>query len=111
LSYPVDNALFEWEEGYRRLQELTDRPSLYTWVNQVIDAVRDDLRRRVGATFTVAELADEYGRGTEWVLEIANRMDPEGTISWDPQLLAGAAFHMHLRGAKDWAGGRYLTVE
>ena len=111
MSYPVDNALFEWEEGHRRLQALSDSPRRYAWANRVIEVIRDDLRRRVGATFTVAELADVYGAGTGWVLEIANRMDPEGTISWDPQLLAGAAFHLHLRGAKDGAGGRYLAVE
>jgi hypothetical protein len=111
MSYPVDNALFEWEEGHRRLQALGDSPRRYAWALRVIEVIRDDLRRRVGATFTVAELADVYGEGTGWVLEIAGRMDPEGTMTWDPQLLAGAAFHLHLRGAKDWAGGRYLAVE
>ena len=111
MNYMVDTALFEWEEGYRRLQELSSSPSRYAWTNHVIEAVRDEMRQRVGATFTVAELADVYGQGTGWVLEIANRMDPEGTISWDPQLIAGAAFHLHLRGAKNWSGGRYLAVD
>ena len=111
MSYPVENALFEWEEGYRRLQRLSDRPSLLTWNNLVIDAIRDELRRRVGATFTVAELADLYAQGTGWCLEIAARMDPEDSIAWDPQLIADASFHLHLRGAKDWAGGRRLALD
>jgi hypothetical protein len=111
MTYPVENALFEWEEGYRRLQALSSSPSRYAWTIRVIDAVRDELRRRVGATFTVAELADLYGQDTGWVLEIANRLDPEDTIPWDPQVIIDAAFHLHLRGAKDWAGGRRLALD
>ena len=34
-----------------------------------VDAVRDELRRRIGPTFTASELADLYGAGTDWALE------------------------------------------
>jgi hypothetical protein len=111
VSYPVENALFEWEEGFRRLQALSSDPRRYAWANRVIEAVRDELRRRVGATFTVGRLADVYSQGTGWCLEIADRLDSEGEISWDPQLIADAAFYLHLRGAKDWAGGRRLALD
>jgi hypothetical protein len=111
MNYPIENALFEWEEGYRRLQQLGDRPQLYARISGAIDAVRDELRRRLGPTFHVADLADLYGRGTGWCLEIAARTDPEESMDWDPQVIADAAFHLHLRGARDWAGGRRLALD
>jgi hypothetical protein len=111
VSYPVENALYEWEEGYRRLQGLGDRPALYGRVLAAIDAIRDELRRRVGATFTVADLADLYGHGTDWCLAVAAAVAPEESTDWDSQAVADAAFHLHLRGARDWAGGRRLAVD
>ncbi len=111
VSYPVENALYEWEEGARRLQSLGADPRVYRNVNRAIDAVRDELRRRVGATFTVADLADLYGRGTDWCLEVAAEVAPDQASGWDPQVIADAAFHQHLRGARDWAGGKRLALD
>ena len=75
MSYPLANALFQWEEGYRvaagdrrsRERRLADR---------VVDAVRDELRRRIGPTFSAAELADLYGAGTDWCLQVAIDVAP-----------------------------------
>lgn len=111
MSYPVDNALYEWEEGYSRLQALADRPALYRGVSAAIEAVRDELRRRVGATFTVADLADLYARGTDWCLEVAATVAPDRAVDWDPQVITDAAFHLHLRAARDWAGGKRLAID
>jgi hypothetical protein len=68
----------------------------------VVEAIRDELRMRVGATFTVAELADLYGRGTDWCLAIAHEVAPGA----DARSLADAAFWLHRRAAADFAGGR-----
>jgi hypothetical protein len=111
VSYPVDNAIYQWEDGYSRLQAISSDARLYRSVLRVIDSVRDELRRRVGATFTVGELADLYGRGTDWCLEIAAAIGPEQATGWDPQIVTDAAFYMHLRGAKDWAGGKRLALD
>lgn len=73
----------------------------------MIQEVRDELRRRVGATFTAAELAGLYGTGTEWVTQLPG-VDP----GWsDLQLLVDAAFWQHLQMASDFAGGRLVEVE
>src|SRR5262245_24831726 len=67
MSYPFDNALYQWEEGARRLRELAEAdPRAGRRLYRAVDAVRDELRRRIGATFTAAELADLYGSGTDW---------------------------------------------
>jgi hypothetical protein len=103
VSYPVENAIFQWEEGWRALQALGDDPRERRRAQAVVDAIRDELRLRVGATFTVGELAELYGRGTEWCLAVAVERAP-GT---DARPLADAAFWLHRRAASDFAGGRY----
>ena len=74
----------------------------------MVDAVREGLRRRIGPTFTAAELADLYGRGTDWCLQEA--FDAAPGLDADPQSLADAAFWLYLRGASDFAGGPKLVV-
>ena len=43
--------------------------------DRVTVPVREELRRRLGATFTAADLADLYGAGTDWVLQLPG-IDP-----------------------------------
>ena len=56
----------EWEDGYRRFQDLgrdrlaADRLSLQ------LDVVTDELRKRVGQTFTLDQLAAAYERADAW---------------------------------------------
>jgi hypothetical protein len=64
--------------------------------------VSDELRRRVGGTFTLRELVDEYARADAWVCEALAEAAAPG---W-PRTLAlveGAAFHLYSRGAVDYA--------
>jgi hypothetical protein len=107
VGYPLANALFQWEEGWRELQAISD-PRARRLADRVIDAVREELRRRIGATFTADELAELYGRGTDWCLQVA--IDVAPAAEGDAQSLADAAFWMYLRGAGDFAGGRQLLV-
>ncbi|HEU5142173.1 MAG TPA: hypothetical protein VFU04_03340, partial [Solirubrobacterales bacterium] len=70
MAYPLENALFQWEEGWRTLQAVSD-PRERRRADRVIGAVQDELRRRIGPTFRAADLADVYGRGTDWCLQVA----------------------------------------
>ena len=106
MGYPLENALFQWEEGWRALQGLREGPRERRRADRVVAAVQDELRRRIGPTFRAAELAELYGRGTDWCLQVA--MDAASGIETDPQSLADAAFWLYLRGAVDFAGGRQL---
>jgi hypothetical protein len=94
MAYPLGTALFQWDNGERRLRETDDRERrrLEHRLNQIMD----ELRRRLGSTFTVEELADLYGRGTSWADEYV------GTEGW----LVDAAFARYAREAKNYAGGR-----
>jgi hypothetical protein len=106
-GYSFENALFEWEEGRRRLRELGEDPAARRQAHRIVDSIRDELRRRVGITFTADELAECYGQGTEWCLQLAMEIAPGNA---DARALADAAFWLHLQGASDFAGGRRLTV-
>jgi hypothetical protein len=107
MSYPLENALFQWEEGRRSLQAIED-PRQRRLSDRVVDALREELRRRIGPTFTAAELADLYGQGTDWAQQVA--LDVAPAIESEAQSLADAAFWLYLRGATDFAGGRQLPV-
>jgi hypothetical protein len=107
MAYPLENALFQWEEGRRALQAIED-PRHRRLADRVVDAIREELRRRIGPTFTAGELADLYGQGTDWAQQVA--IDVAPPVESDSQSLADAAFWLYLRGATDFAGGRQLPV-
>ena len=107
VAYPLENALFQWEEGRRAWHAIED-PRERRLADGVVDAIRDELRRRIGPTFSAAELADLYGEGTDWCQQVAADVAPP--VEPDAQMLADAAFWLYLRGATDFAGGRQLPV-
>ena len=107
MSYPLANAMYQWEEGARELAALSD-PRERRLADRVIEALRVELRRRIGPTFSAAELADLYGQGTDWALRVAGDVAP--ALEGQAQTLADAAFWAYLRGATDFAGGRQLPV-
>jgi len=105
VSYPLENALFQWEEGLRVLRAIDD-PRERRQADRVVAAIQEELRRRIGPTFAAAELAELYGRGTDWCLQVA--MDTVSGLAADARSLSDAAFWLYLRGATDFAGGRQL---
>lgn len=108
MGYPLENALFQWEEGYRRLEELRADTRAYRQAGRVVDAIRDELRRRVGPTFRAEQLAELYAGGTDWAAEVALAASP---AAGDTGTLTDAAFWLYLRGARDFAGGRQVVLD
>jgi hypothetical protein len=103
---PFETAVFEWRAGDRRVEEAA--PAERHELERVVEAIVAELRRRIGITFTVDELACLYDQGTDWCLAVAQRTAPEAPWAWDASVVADAAFHRFLRGATDYAGGRRL---
>jgi hypothetical protein len=94
----VENARLQWEEGYRRLNEhASDRPTYQRLLAQV-DLLLDELNRRVGQTFTLAELAAAYDEADRWLLEVL----PPGAGAVQLGLVEDAAFHLYAHGAVDY---------
>jgi len=92
----------EWEEGERRLEaERGDRGRYAALVEQV-ELVTDELRRRVGQTFTVSELAAAYRDAERWARAAVEERAPSPGWPRDLALVLAAAFYAYQRGAVDY---------
>ena len=98
----LEVARHQWDDGRRRVEETrrSDRRRYEGLVGE-IDVVLDGLRRRVGQTFTLAELADVYDGADGWVRELLDDEDPDGRPVVEAGTVADAAFHHYARGASD----------
>jgi hypothetical protein len=94
----VVSAMADWEDGVRRLRE----PGPLRGPREVVaGAVQDELRRRVGVTFTLADLARAYASASDWYLDLARRVAPLAPGAWDPAVALDGAFGDYARHASD----------
>jgi hypothetical protein len=100
VEYALENALFQWRDGERRLREAAEPQRRR--LERAVDIVVEELRRRLGSSFTVGELAGFYAAGTDWAAELAQGYAPAG----DAAHVVDAAFGRYAREASDFAGGR-----
>ena len=91
-------ARFAWDEGLRRLRAAGP---LIGPRERLVEAVGDELRRRVGRTFSTRDLAAAYSGAEEWFGELAPRVVPKHPELWDPAMALDAAFALYARGARD----------
>jgi hypothetical protein len=98
----VETARAEWEEGHRRLEELADDRPRYRALLEQVDLVVDELSKRVGATFTLAELVEAYRGADGWVREVVAERAPRAGWPRTLTIVENAAFHVYQRGAVDY---------
>jgi hypothetical protein len=98
----IDIARREWEDGHAALEAARDDRARYERLLALVDVVGAELRRRVGQTFTLAELAREYGNADRWALEAVADAEPPRGWPREVALVTGAAFHAYARGAVDY---------
>ena len=92
----------EWEEGHRRLEaERADRRRYETLLRQ-IEVLTDELRKQVGQTYTLAELAASYRDAEVWAREAVQERAPSQGWPRDLALVLAAAYHAYRRGASDY---------
>lgn len=97
-----------WRDGQRRLAQAD--PDERVALERVTAAIVDELRRRLGGTFTADELAQFYiEQGTDWCFDIAVRVAPSAPEAWDLATVMGAAFARYLREASDYGGGARIV--
>jgi hypothetical protein len=102
MTTALETTRSEWEEGDRRLEAAApDRPR-YERLLAELEVVLDELRKRVGQTFTLDELAAAYAEADRWIQEALAEREP-GT-GWPARLtiVQDAAFHRFSRGAVDY---------
>jgi len=95
MAYALENAVSQWEEGERRVRDDTT-------LDAAVGAVLDELRRRLGSTFDVGELAELYSRDPDWASELARSRSAGADVVY----AVDAAFGRYAREAADYAGGR-----
>ena len=98
----VESARREWEEGHRRLQDEVRREEQPERLLAQVEAVGAELRRRVGGTFTLRELATAYAKAESWSREVV--AEHAAAPGWPRtlSLVEAAAFHEYARGAQDY---------
>jgi len=95
MPYALENAVSQWEEGERRVREEST-------LDGAVAAVLDELRRRLGSTFEIRELAELYSDDPDWASEVARRR----SAGADAVYVVDAAFGRYAREAADYGGGR-----
>jgi hypothetical protein len=103
VALVLDVVRREWEDGYRRFEELSRDRIAQDRLSMQLDVVTDELRKRIGQTFTLEELAEAYGGADGWARAAVS--ERAATPGW-PRTLAivqDAAFHLYQRGAVDYA--------
>ena len=100
----LESARLQWDEGTRRLEGTRSETARYRELASLVDAVTDELRRRVGQTYTLAELAASYEGSEDWVRDVVRRETPPRASAGirDSALVQDAAFARYARGATDY---------
>ena len=98
----VESARREWADGHRRLLEQAGDSRTRERLLAQVEAVAAELRRRVGGTFTLRELAEAYVGAEEWSRVVVAAEAPAPGWPRTLSLVEAAAFHLYARGAQDF---------
>jgi hypothetical protein len=102
VSADLESARRDWEEGYRRFREESRDPVRVDGLHLELEVVTDELRKRLGSTFTLDELSTEYRQADAWAR--AALVERAAASGWPATLsiVEGAAFFLYSRGALDY---------
>ncbi len=95
-------ARLEWEEGTRRLEAARGDGPRYRQLLQLLELVLDELRKRVGQTYSLDELVRAYPESERWAREV---LEERATVPGWPRDLTtvlAAAFDTFQKGAVDY---------
>jgi chorismate-pyruvate lyase len=102
VTVDVLAARNDWEQGYKRMLDEARDPASAERLLAQINAVTAELRRRVGATFTLRELTEAYLDSERWAREAVAEHAPAPGWSRTLSLVGDAAFYLYARGAVDY---------
>ncbi len=101
MSAP-EHVRHEWEESARRLEAAAGDRERYAVLLAQLDILTTELRKRVGQSYTLADLSQAYRDAERWATAV---LAEEELPDWWPRTLStvlGAAFHAYARGAVDY---------
>jgi hypothetical protein len=99
---PLTLVRHEWEDGALRLEAERGDPRRYARLVQQLEIVTDELRKRVGGVYTLAELAHAYADADRWARPAVEERAPSPGWPRDLALILAAAFYAYQRGAVDY---------
>ncbi len=104
MSAPVsvDSTRVDWERAFRELESQKHEPRRYRNLLGAVDAVTQELRARVGQTFTLEQLLAAYASVERWGRDAVAERSPYEGWPRDLALVEDAAFHLYARGALDF---------
>ena len=97
----VDAVRQQWEEGNRRFESQAGS-AVFAQLLQQLEVATEELRKRVGETFTLVQLADAYAGSDHWLREaVEERAATSGWVRY-LSVVQDASFHQYARGATDY---------
>lgn len=102
MTVDLELARQHWQDGNRRVEAARVDRGRYIELVGEVELTVAQLRKRVGQTFTLAELASAYDGADDWVRQLLDDADPEGAGPTEPGTVTDAAFHSYARGASDY---------
>ena len=99
----LEIARQEWAEGHRRLEAERDDRVRYRVLLAQVEVVGDELRKRVGGTYTLTELSVAYHDAERWARPAVEERAPSPGWPRDLSTVLAAAFHAYQRGAVDYS--------
>jgi hypothetical protein len=98
----VQLARQQWDEGRRRIERLRTDPEAYARLSAQVELVAEELRRRIGLTYTLDDLARAYDGADDWARDVLDDARAEDAPPPETATIADAAFHLYARGASDY---------
>ncbi len=102
VTADVESARRDWEDGYHRFQDAARDPAREDGLHVELEAVTDALRKRLGSTFTIRELATEYRQADAWTRAAVAERAVARTWPATLSIVESAAFYLYSRGALDY---------
>ena len=98
----IEIARHEWGEGTRKLEAAREEPARYRQLLELHELVLDELRKRVGQTYTLEELVAAYAHSDRWGREVLDERAAVAGWPRDLTTILEAAFDTFQRGAIDY---------
>jgi hypothetical protein len=98
----VELARQQWDDGRRRVERAQPGSAESRRLATGVDLVVAELRRRLGSTYTLEQLADAYVDASEWARDVLFDAREEDAPLPDTTTVLDAAFQQYARGAIDY---------
>jgi hypothetical protein len=102
VSAAIEISRQQWQDGYQRFLALAAGAAARDRLYVVLETISDELRRRIGQTFTLAEAVELYDDAERWATDAVAEHAAVRGWARDLAIVLDAAFHLYSRAAVDY---------